>query len=75
MIDLPYVFNSDDYFPSYAPINVMPHLPPLGEGWGNIGDLCKCPYTRALILVQIPGVFLYPQCGIGTFCYVIFTQK
>ena len=41
-----------------APINVMPHLPPLGQGWGNIGDLhgdlCKCPYIGALISVQIP---------------------
>ena len=27
------------YTVSYAPINVMPHLPQVGPGWGHIGVL------------------------------------
>ena len=49
-------------------VNVMP---PLGEGWSNIGDLhgdlCNCSYTRALILVQISGVTSHPLHGAATF--------
>ena len=45
---------------SNAPINMMPQGTPLGQGWGNIGDLhgeiVICPYTRALISLQIPWV-------------------
>ena len=63
-----------------APINVMPHPPPLyGDRWGIGGDLthrmCQIPHPSITIQCQIPTLYIHMRICAGTRANACAGQK